>query len=69
MAERLGQSLLQASADVAAMGLAPGTAWGQLQTVQRGGQCLAIPGGDGKPLVYNAITSRQRPTFRGEGGQ
>lgn len=57
VAEHLAQSLSDAQARVAAMGLAPDARWGELQTVRRGEQRIAIPGGAGRLGVYNAITS------------
>jgi acyl-homoserine-lactone acylase len=69
VAKRLAQSLTDAQARVAAMGLPADTRWGELQTVRRGEQRIAIPGGDGKLGIYNAITST--PDGRGfdvEGG-
>ncbi len=58
VAARLKQSLAAASARVASAGLAADTRWGQLQTVQRGAQRIAIPGGDGKLGIYNAMTTQ-----------
>ncbi|HEY0287028.1 MAG TPA: penicillin acylase family protein [Pseudomonas sp.] len=59
IAQRLHKSLADAGAHVASLDLAPDTHWGQLQTVHRGAQRIAIPGGDGKLGVYNAITAQQ----------
>jgi len=59
VAARLKQALATASAQVAKAGLAADTRWGQLQGVQRGGQRIAIPGGDGKLGVYDAMTTRR----------
>lgn len=58
VAKALVQSLTDASAKVAAMGVPAATRWGELQTVQRGAQRIAIAGGDGKLGIYNAITSQ-----------
>nr|WP_226506709.1 acylase [Pseudomonas sp. MWU16-30317] len=57
VAKRLAQSLTDAQARVSAMGLPAETRWGELQTVRRGEQRIAIPGGDGKLGIYNAITT------------
>ncbi len=69
VAARLKQSLAAASTQVAKAGLAADTRWGQLQGVQRGAQRIAIPGGDGKLGIYNAMTSqRQGLGFEVDGG-
>ncbi|MDE1169290.1 MAG: acylase [Pseudomonas sp.] len=56
VAQRLHKALADASARLA--NLEPGTRWGQLQTVRRGADRIAIPGGDGKLGIYNAITTQ-----------
>lgn len=59
VAQRLRQSLIGAAARVREAGLPADMRWGQLQTARRGAQRLAIPGGDGKLGIYNAITSHR----------
>lgn len=57
VARHLAQSMTDAQAQVSAMGVPAETRWGELQTVRRGEQRIAIPGGDGKLGIYNAITT------------
>lgn len=53
---RVRQALLEAAREVAALG--EGRDWGSVQVSSRGGEHLAIPGGDGELGIYNAIQSQ-----------
>jgi acyl-homoserine-lactone acylase len=69
VAARLHKSLVDASTRVAGLNLAADIRWGQLQTVVRDRQRIAIPGGDGKLGIYNAITvERNAAGFAVDGG-
>lgn len=52
---QVGDFLLEAARQVAALGLPPQARWGDVQVSSRGGERIAIPGGDGRFGVYNAI--------------
>ncbi|WP_176741601.1 penicillin acylase family protein, partial [Pseudomonas aeruginosa] len=57
VATQVRQALLQAAAEVEALGIPRGARWGDLQLSTRGQERIAIPGGDGHFGVYNAIQS------------
>lgn len=57
VARRLHKGLAEAGTQLAS--LAPATQWGQLHTVGRGAQRIAIPGSDGKWGIYDASTSQR----------
>ncbi|WP_455925915.1 bifunctional acylase PvdQ [Pseudomonas putida] len=56
VAQRLHKGLAEASARLA--GVPADTRWGQLHTVARGAQRIALPGGDGKLGAYDAMTAQ-----------
>lgn len=55
---RIRQALVDAAREVSALGEGNDRRWGTLQVVSRGAERLAIPGGDGKLGIYNAIQSK-----------
>jgi acyl-homoserine-lactone acylase len=55
---RIRQALLDATREVAALGMTDGLRWGALQVASRGAERLAVPGGDEKLGIYNAIQSK-----------